>query len=124
MGVLDRRERKDRRGTWYRQAKDNEARREGRRESHISIVPMKQGNLYRGDPGEGRGMLVRDLWWGHPTGTPFPGPGVNATTTDSKADGEPLTGRTGCLSWARPDLWEPREATPGATRRGGARGMR
>ena len=46
----------------------NEARREGRRESHISIVPSKQGNLYRGDPGEGRGMSVMDPWGGNPMG--------------------------------------------------------
>jgi hypothetical protein len=38
----------------------NEVRREGRRESHIFIVPSKQGNLYRGDPGEGRGMSVKE----------------------------------------------------------------
>jgi hypothetical protein len=38
----------------------NEARRKRRRESHISIVPLKQGNLYRGDPGEGRGMSVKE----------------------------------------------------------------
>ena len=38
----------------------NEVRREGDRESHILIVPLKQGNLYRGDPGEGRGMTVMD----------------------------------------------------------------
>ena len=51
----------DRRSTWYCQAKHNEARREGRRESHIFIVPVKQGNLDRGDPGEGREMFVMDL---------------------------------------------------------------
>jgi len=50
-----------RRGIWYCQAKYNEARREGRRESHIFIVPLKQGNLDRGDPGEGRKMFVMDL---------------------------------------------------------------
>ena len=50
----------DRRSAWYRHAKHNEARREGRRESHIFIVPSKQGNLDRGDPGEGRKMLVMD----------------------------------------------------------------
>ena len=51
----------DRRSTWYCHAKRNEARREGRRESHIFIVPAKQGNLDRGDPGEGREMFVMDL---------------------------------------------------------------
>jgi hypothetical protein len=38
----------------------NEAKRKRRRESHISIVPLKQGNLDRGDPGEGRGMSVKE----------------------------------------------------------------
>ena len=38
----------------------NQARRKRRRESHISIVPLKQGNLYRGDPGKGRGMSVKE----------------------------------------------------------------
>jgi hypothetical protein len=51
---------KHRRSTWYCHAKQNEARREGRRESHIFIVPVKQGNLDRGDPGEGREMFVMD----------------------------------------------------------------
>ncbi len=48
-------------GTWYCQAKHHEARRKGRRESHLFIVPLKQGNLDRGDPGEGRERFVMDL---------------------------------------------------------------
>jgi len=45
---------------WYCHAKDNEALREGRRESHPFIVPLKQGKLDRGDPGEGREGFVMD----------------------------------------------------------------
>ncbi len=33
----------------------NEVRREGRRASEHSVVPTKQGNRFRLDPGEGRG---------------------------------------------------------------------
>jgi len=47
-----------RRTLWYRQAKDNEARREGARESERLIVPWKPGNPSRGDPAEGRRCLV------------------------------------------------------------------
>ncbi len=46
----------------------NEARRKGPRGSHIFIVPLKQGNLTRRDPGEGRGMSVMDPWGGNPSG--------------------------------------------------------
>ena len=46
----------------------NEARPEGPRESHSLIVPLKQGNLDRGDPGEGRGLLLREPGWGHSAG--------------------------------------------------------
>ena len=38
----------------------NEARREGRRASEHLIVPWKQGNGNRPDPGEGRGCLVAE----------------------------------------------------------------
>ena len=34
----------------------------------------------------------------------------------AKRDGESMTKRTGCLNWARPDLWERRGVIPGATR--------
>src|SRR5277367_2862862 len=94
----------------------NRARREGCRKSHISIVPLKQGNLDRRDPGEGREMLVLDPWRGLPAGSIESRYRVNATTTDSTAAGESMTGRTGCLSWARPDLWEARGVIPGPTR--------
>jgi len=45
----------------------NEARREGHRESHIFVVLLKLGNLYRGDPVEGREMFVMDSWLGNPS---------------------------------------------------------
>src|SRR6266404_8693249 len=41
---------------------------------------------------------------------------VHVTFTDSKAGSEAMTRRTGCLSWARPDLREGWEATPIPTR--------
>ena len=53
----------------------NGARREGHRESHSLIVPPKRGNLYRGDPGEGRGLSVRESWVGNPAGALDPGSG-------------------------------------------------
>src|SRR5208283_2672606 len=47
----------------------------------------------------------------------IPGPPPhNVTSTDSKAEGESTTGRTGCLNWARPDLREVRGVIPGPTR--------
>jgi hypothetical protein len=93
----------------------NEVRCEGRRKSHSLIVPLSGGTCTAGTPWrEGgcpsgtreratrRGLGLRSR--------------VNARLTDSKADSEALAGRTGCPSWARPDLWEPWEATPRATR--------
>jgi hypothetical protein len=44
FGVLDRRRANRRRTSWYRQAKHNEARRDGGRDSECSIVPLKSGN--------------------------------------------------------------------------------
>jgi hypothetical protein len=41
---------------------------------------------------------------------------VNATPADNTAAREPVTGRAGCLNWARPDLWEPWGVPPRATR--------
>jgi hypothetical protein len=49
----------------------NEARREGRRKSHIFIVLSKLGNLYRGDPVEGREMSVTESWLGNPWRAPY-----------------------------------------------------
>ena len=93
----------------------NGARREGRRESHIPIVPGKQGNPYRGDPAEGRGMSVRDSWAGNPAGALDPGPGSTERPRIAQRPSEALAGRTGCLNWARPDLWEPWGVTPRCT---------
>ena len=72
VGVLDRRERSTGARTWYCHVKQNEALREGRRESHPFIVPLKQGNLDRGDPGEERGRSVVDSCAGHPLGALYP----------------------------------------------------
>ena len=40
---------------------------EGRRKSHRFIVPLKPGNLYRGDPVEGRERFVMESWLGNPS---------------------------------------------------------
>ena len=52
------------RTSWYRQAKHNEARRDGARTSEHLIVPVNWGNAGRADPGEGRGCLVAEPWAG------------------------------------------------------------
>ena len=57
----------------YRQAKDNEARRDGGRESERLIVPPKPGNLTRGNPVEGRGRRVAESLEGNMAGTLEPG---------------------------------------------------
>jgi hypothetical protein len=72
-GALDRQEQNDIR--MVSPSEGNEARRKGRRTSHIFIVPLTQGNLYRGDPVEGRRMLAMEAWVGHPSGALYPGCG-------------------------------------------------
>ena len=74
----------DRRSTWYCQAKHNEARQEGRRESHIFIVPAKQGSWTAGTLGrEGRcSSWTRAR---QPVGGFEPRSRVHVTLTDSKA---------------------------------------
>jgi len=94
----------------------NEARREGHRKSHTFVVPLKPGNLYRGDPVEGREVFVVASGVGNPSGTLYPGSGSTAHPRIAKRESESMTGRTGCLNWARPDLWELRGAIPEATR--------
>jgi hypothetical protein len=85
----------------------NEARRDGRRKSHTFVVPWKQGNLDRRDPGEGRGVPRQGTVEGKLDRGFVPGSRVTGTSTGSTAAGESLTGRTGCLNRARPDLWGP-----------------
>src|SRR4051794_1248192 len=91
----------------------NEARRKRRRESHISIVPLKQGSL---DRGEGKEDVRQGTVGGKAVGGFEHGKRLNVTPTDSKRESESLTGRTGCLNWARPDLWELWGVIPRATR--------
>ena len=100
----------------YRQAKDNEARWDGRRKSHTLIVPVKQGNLPAGTLGMGRGVPRYGTVGGQLDQGFELGLRVTATSTGSTAVGEAITGRTGCLNWARPDLWEGWEVTPTPTR--------
>jgi RNA-directed DNA polymerase len=52
----------------------NEARREGHRISEHLIVPLKQGNSSRENPGEGRGCQVVELLEGNMTGASKPDP--------------------------------------------------
>ena len=100
----------------YRRANRKEAWWEGRRESEHLIVPLKQGNASRADPGEGRGCLVVDL----SAGSQCQDLCLDTLSTESRTDSVaavPTTARrAGCVNWARPDLWEPQEATAGATR--------
>jgi RNA-directed DNA polymerase len=58
----------------YRQAKDNEARRDGGRESERLLVPRKPGNTTRRDPGEGRGRRVAEPLEGNRAGASEPDP--------------------------------------------------
>jgi hypothetical protein len=67
-------------------------------------------------PCRGKGDARHGLVGGTPVGGFVPRLRVHVTPTHSKAGSEPMAGRTGCLSWARPDLWEPRGAIPEATR--------
>ena len=74
-----------------------------------------------GEPGPrgpwgGKGDVRHGLVSGPPVEGFEPRCGVNVTLTDSKAGSESMTRRTGCLNWARPDLWEAAEATPPPTR--------
>ena len=61
-----------RRMSWYRQAKEHEARRDGGRESERLIVPLKPGNPPRGDPVEGRGRRAMAPLGGNTTGAQSP----------------------------------------------------
>src|SRR5260370_6541564 len=74
-----------RRTGWYRQAKDNEARWEGPRKSHTLIVPRKQGNLYRGDPGDGKGGVRPGIVGRKLGGDSEPQTRVYVSLTDSEA---------------------------------------
>jgi len=58
----------------YRQAKENEARREGRSEFGVLHSTVETGEPNRGDPVEGRGRWVKELLEGNMSGTPSPGP--------------------------------------------------
>ncbi len=57
-----------------------------------------------------------DPWAGNPAGALYPGPGSTQRPRITKRESESLTGGTGCVNCARPDLWEPQGVTPGATR--------
>jgi hypothetical protein len=80
------------------------------------IVPLKQGNASRADLGEGRRCLIVELSVAHSAGTSSLETAVNGKLTDSVAACKTTVRRTGCLNWARPDLWERWEVTPTATR--------
>jgi len=48
----------------YRQAKATKCGGMGGEKSERLIVPSKRGNLFRGNPGEGRGRRVTEPWSG------------------------------------------------------------
>ncbi len=96
-------------------------------DSHCLIVPWKPGNAVRADPVEGRGWLLAESVEGTKASTRGSIPchrnlavtrrGWPASLLRVSSSSAAVNGRTGCLSWARPDLWEPWEVTPRATRR-------
>src|SRR5271154_3265597 len=84
-------------------------------------VAHLHSTLEAGEPGPrgpwgGKGDARHGPVEGTPAGGIVSRSRVNATSTDSNADSEPMMGRTGCLNWARPDLREARGVIPGPTR--------
>jgi hypothetical protein len=67
----------------------NEVRREGRRKSEHLIVPVKQGNLCRKDPGDGKEVPRRGAVDGTQYGGAVPRLTVTVTSTDSTAHVKP-----------------------------------
>ena len=61
-------------------------------------------------------MPVMDPWGGNPMGALYPSSGSTQPPRTAKRARAAMTGRTGCLNWARPDRWELWGATPRATR--------
>src|SRR5947208_5379569 len=59
---------------WYRQAKATKRGGKDRRTSEHLVVPTKQGNRRRRDPGEGRGCQVMELLEGNMAGASKPAP--------------------------------------------------
>jgi hypothetical protein len=106
-------------------------------QAHVVVSPSEpQGSAARrsqdvgaphstGEPGErgprgpwgGKGVPRHGAVGGHQSEGLVPRTSVPVTLTDSAAADEPVTGRAGCLNWARPDLRERQGAIPGATRR-------
>jgi hypothetical protein len=66
-------------------------------------------------PGRGKGDARHGCVGETPVGAFVPQLRVHITLMYSQAGSEPMARRTGCLNWARPDLWEPRGAIPEAT---------
>ncbi len=67
----------------------NEVRREGRRKSEHLIVPLKQGNSCREDPGDGKEVPSRGAVGGNQVGVTVPRFPVTVTFTDSTAHAKP-----------------------------------
>jgi hypothetical protein len=116
LPVLDRPGANHRRTLGYRHANHKEARRDGGRESERLIVPLGAGEPGPRGPCRGKGVPRRGAIGGPPVGGIEPREPVHVTPTDSVAACETVARRAGCLSWARPDLWEGREAIPSPTR--------
>ena len=99
-----------------RRAKETKAGEKGGRGSEHLIVAVKPGNWADRDPAERRGCLSAVPEAGNRAGTSRLESLCMQLLRIAWSECEPADRRAGCLNWARPDLWEPRGATPGATR--------
>ncbi len=94
----------------------NEARRDGRWGVAVSHSTAEAGERRPSGPWGGKGTLRHGPVGGHPVRDSVPCLPVTVTPADSTAARQSVAERTGCLNWARPDLWEPWGAIPTATR--------
>jgi hypothetical protein len=67
-------------------------------------------------PCGGKGDARHGPLGGNPMGALYPSSGSTQPPRTAKRARAAMTGRTGCLNWARPDRWELWGATPRATR--------
>jgi len=84
-------ERSNRRTTCYRRAKATECGGRGGRKSEHLIVPAKQGNGIRSDPGEGRRCQVMEPLEGNMAGAQEPGTVSTLQQRIAERISEPVT---------------------------------
>jgi hypothetical protein len=77
--------------TWYRRAKATECGGRGGRKSEHLIVPVKQGNGIRSDPGEGRRCQVMEPLEGNMAGAQEPGTVSTLPQRIAERISEPVT---------------------------------